>query len=275
MNIKIRDNFNNLKPSILFIPLILLVLLVLMLYQNNALSVESYINFQKDWFLYLNAKLSHFPNLEINLTHLGDTLIVFSILGIFILYAPKIWEALLSASIISLVFSNVLKKIFSVPRPAKFLDQDTFVIIGKTLKGHNSLPSGHSITIFSVLTILMFAFMPKKTLNKVLWIISILAIGLFLILTRVGVGAHYPLDTIFGGIVGFVAGVLGIFVNRKYAIWHWIYLKKYYPLFIIFFAIGSFLIFTRILNENLLIYYISFVCFTFSLYKTLEVYVKK
>ena len=47
--------------------------------------------------------------------------------------------------------------------------------------------------------------------------------------TRVGVGAHYPLDVIAGAILGYLSGILGIFINQKYKTWTWISDKRYYP----------------------------------------------
>lgn len=90
----------------------------------------------------------------------------------FVLYAPKMWEALLSGSLVSLVFCSLLKNIFAVPRPAAIFDNEGFTIIGRRLSGCTSLPSGHSITVFTVLTVLMFALMPKRLWYKMGWIFS-------------------------------------------------------------------------------------------------------
>ena len=89
-----------------------------------------------------------------------------SLISVFIVYAPKLWGALLTSAILSLVVSASLKKLFAVPRPAAMFDTDCFVIIGRTLSGRTALPSGHSIAAFVVITILLFAFMPKKNNYK-------------------------------------------------------------------------------------------------------------
>lgn len=169
MNTSVIDKYSKLKPSLLFLPLFLLIAIVLFLYQQDALSVEKYIQIQKNCFFFLNSKLSQFPNILYNLTQLGDALIALSFLTIFIVFIPAIWESLLSASLISAIFSGVLKFIFAIPRPAAAFDHNSFVIIGKTLLGHNSLPSGHSITVFTILTVLLYAFLPKKLNYKILW----------------------------------------------------------------------------------------------------------
>ncbi len=268
-------NYSKLKPTLFFLPLLLLSIIYFFLLINKALSVEKYIEIQKNWFYYLNIKLSYFPNLAYNLTQFGDALIFLSFISIFIVYATKIWEALLTASFFSAIFSAVLKELFLVLRPAAAFDNNSFVIIGKALPGHSSLPSGHSITVFTVLSVLMFAFIPKNFKNKFLYFFSITFIGLILVFTRVAVGAHFPLDVIIGGIIGYISGLLGIFLNRKYSIWLWINNKKYYPIFIFLFLICSILLSIRIWNENLVIYNLALICLFVSIIKITTVYAKK
>ena len=275
MNTNITANFSKLKPTLFFLPLFLLLVIAIFLYSHDALNVDNYIQIQKNCFLFINSKLSQFPITIYNLTQLGDALIFLSFLTLFIVYAPKVWESLLSASIISAILSSVLKKIFSVPRPAAVFDTDSFVIVGKALYGGTSLPSGHSITVFTTLTVLLFAFMPKKVTDKILWIFLIISIGLILVSTRVGVGAHYPLDVITGSIIGYISGLLGIFISRKYKIWTWMSNKKYYPFFMVLFLICCVVLITKISKENLIIFYLSLASFVVSLYKISTVYGKK
>ena len=173
------------------------------------------------------------------------------------------------------MFSSVLKDLFLIPRPAAAFDNNSFVIVGRALPGHSSLPSGHSITIFTVLTILLFAFMPKKLNRKILWSFLIIIIGLILVFTRVGVGAHHPLDVIVGGLVGYISGLIGIFFNQKYKIWSWINTKKSYPFFIVLFLVCSIIVITKIINENLIIYYLSLISLIVSLYQITYAYFKK
>lgn len=275
MNTNIINNYAKLKPSLFFLPLFFLVTIVLFLHSKHALHVDTYIQIQKNYFFFLNAILSQFPNTAYNLTQLGDELILLSFLSIFILYAPKIWESLLSASLVSAIFSGLLKNIFSVPRPAEVLDNNSFVIIGKTLTGYSSLPSGHSITVFTILTVILFACMPQKLNAKIVWCFLIFITGLSLVFTRVAVGAHFPLDVIVGSIIGYISGLIGIFISRKYKIWAWINNKKYYPIFIVLFLICCVVLINKIMNENLIVFYLSLIGLLISLYKIIYVYFKK
>ena len=275
MNTKVINNYAKVGPNLLFIPLVLLSLIFFFLFKKNALSVEGYINIQKNWFFYINSELSQFPEITYNLTQFGDSLIFLSFLSILIIFAPRMWEALIYSCLCSLVFSSSLKNLFSIPRPAAVLNHNNFVIIGKTLNGHNSLPSGHSITVFTVLTVLLFSFMPEKSKAKFFWIIAIILTGAIFISTRVGVGAHFPLDVTIGSILGFLAGLLGILISKKVKFFNWINNKKSYPFFILLFLTCSIVLVGKIIKENLVIYYLSLVCLLFTLYKITYVYFKK
>ncbi|WP_394775390.1 phosphatase PAP2 family protein [Flavobacterium sp.] len=275
MNTRVINNYSKLKPFLFFLPLFLLIVLVLFLYSKGALCTDGYIQIQKTSFFFINYHLGQYPNLEYNLTQLGDALIFLSFLSILILYAPKIWEALLSSLLVSILLSCPLKSVFAVPRPDAVFNNDNVIIVGKALCGHNSLPSGHSITVFTILTVLLFALMPRGLKFKILWIFLIVIIGLIVAFTRVGIGAHYPLDVIIGAIIGYISGLSGIFISRKYKIWNWINNKKYYPIFILLFVICGISLINRIIHENLIIFYFAFTSLAVSLYKIITVYVKK
>ncbi len=274
MEINILKNYSKLKPSLFILPIILLAVIAVFLYSRGALCINQYIQIQKNSFFFINHHLGQYPQLQYNLTQLGDASIFLSFLGIFILFAPKIWESLISALLVSCAFSQFLKYIFAVPRPAVVLDHHDFVIVGKILTGRNSLPSGHSITIFTILAVLLFSLMPQKPRHKVLWSFFIIAVGLILAFTRVGIGAHYPLDVTVGCIIGYISGLMGIFISRKYPIWAWIGDKKYYPIIILFFLVCSICVINKIINENLIIFYLSLASLMVTLFKVINVYAK-
>lgn len=275
MNLNVINNYSKLKPSLFSLPISLLIAIVLFLYNKDSLNTDKYIQIQKDSFFLINYNLGQFPDIIYNITQLGDASIILSFLSIFILYAPKIWESLISASLASLIFSTVLKNIFQVPRPAVVLDNNCFVIIGKTAVGYASLPSGHSITVFTTFTVLLFAFMPEKLSYKILWALFIIITGLIIAFTRVGVGAHYPLDVIIGSIIGYISGLIGIFVSRKYKFWAWVNNRKYYPIFILLIPACCVSLISQIIGKNLIIFYLALIGLIVPFYKIVYAVVKK
>lgn len=162
-----------------------------------------------------------------------------------------------------------------MPRPAAMLDNESFVIIGETLKGSTSLPSGHSIATFMTITILLFAFMPKEKLHKIIWSFLMISFGLIVAFSRVAVGAHYPIDVIVGSTIGYIVAVLGIIVNNKLHWGAWIESKKYYPIFMLIMTIWTCILIKKIIEEELIIYYFSLLTLILALFVTINVYVKR
>jgi membrane-associated PAP2 superfamily phosphatase len=154
-------------------------------------------------------------------------------------------------------------------------DNDSFVIIGKTLTGKSSLPSGHSIATFILITSVLFAFMPQKRKNKIMWSVVIVAAGLFIAFTRVGVGAHYPFDVLIGSTIGFITTTIGIKICSNYNWLQGIGNKKFYPLHLVLLIIWIALLINKIMEDNLVIYYISILALLVTLSLIIRSYVKK
>ncbi len=268
-------NFSQQSLKALILPLFLLLAIVVFLGKENALSIEGYVHIQKDFFIYLNEKLSAFPTLQLNLTQLGDVLILLPFFALLMIHAPKFWEAVLTALLVSFLITTVLKNLFAVPRPAAMFAHDSFVIIGRTLSGSNSLPSGHSISTFTILSTLFFAFLPKKAYLKVLWTILIFLPGLVIAFSRVGVGAHYPLDVTIGSILGYISAVLGIYVFKKFNAISWMTDRRYYLFSVILFGAWIISIVNDILNTNLVVYYFSLLFLLIASFIITYIYVKK
>lgn len=275
MNATVINNYSKLKPSLFSLPISLLIAIFLFLYSKDSLHTDKYVQIQKDIFFFINYHLGQFPDIIYNITQLGDASIILPFLSIFILYAPKIWESLIPASLASFIFSVGLKNIFCVPRPAVVFNNNCFVIIGKAPVGHASLPSGHSITVFTTFTVLLFAFMPEKLSYKILWVLFTIITGLGIAFTRVGVGAHYPLDVIIGSIIGYISGLAGIFISRKYKIWAWVNNKKYYPIFILSILACYVSLTSQIIGNNLTIFYLVITGLIVPFYKIVYAFIKK
>lgn len=267
LNPEIQRNFRQIhfKHSLLIFGSILIFIFILLM--NGVSDVDSYIKIQETLFYDLNAFLSQAPSFQNNVTQIGNALILFSFFSIFYTPAPKVWEALIVASLISLGFSKILKETLNIPRPAQILPLDTFTIIGEKIIGFSSTPSGHSITIFTGVNILLLALRPfqKQGFFYLSYIVSLLIAFVFA-LSRVAVGAHFPLDVLFGSFLGTLAAVLGICLANKYPFLSFIAHKKAQIPFILIFLGGVIAIINLILQENIFIFYIAILFLIYSIY---------
>ncbi len=273
---RVIERFENVTLAFLFPPLLVgLSLFCTVLGQGENYS-ETYVNVQKDLFFYLNRELSVFPELELNLTQMGDVLIVFPMLSILLIYAPRFWEVLLTSSLLSLVSTYILKNIFLIQRPASIFGEDNIAVIGELLNGHNSTPSGHSTTMFIVGTLLLIAFMPqKKIIYKIFWTLFVLFLTLFFASSRVGVGAHHPFDVVAGACLGTILSILSVKIVNKVRWFSWICSQKMLPVFGIGFAFWAIFIIKKIIEEKLPIYYISLFALFISLYLLTKICLKR
>jgi len=195
-----------------------MVFFLVLLLGDYGLSTASYINIQTDLFLKMNAQLSTSPAFWLNITELGNAAVFFALLSFFIFWKPQTWGALLCAVPLSSLFSILGKDWFSVPRPAAVLANDQFSIIGKALLGHNSLPSGHTITVFAILTVVTGSLLTSKRLPYNYVILTVGAgTAIIVALSRVAVGAHWPLDIVVGASLGYIGGVSGILLSQRFS----------------------------------------------------------
>jgi membrane-associated phospholipid phosphatase len=180
-----------------------------------------YCDLQRDAFISLNTTLNAWPAaLWRNLTQFGDAAVLIPLLSPIILWRPQAMAAALAAAPVASLFSVTLKHLMAVPRPAAYLDPDQFIILGRALKANNSLPSGHSLTIFTGVT----AVLVTLSLFERSWRMGLLALVALLFagavaVSRVAVGAHWPLDTLGGGLLGILAGIIGAGLALRYQRW--------------------------------------------------------
>ena len=275
---RIISNFKTVKTWYLIPPLILLIVFTFHFFVITERSdyVNQYISVQKDLLFYLNNSLSTYSSFQYNITQLGDALILFPLLSIFIVYAPKILEIILTSGVFSLLASVILKKLSAGPRPADIFENGEIVIIGKAIIHHgNSTPSGHSVTIFMVTSILMFALMPKKNTPKILWFLFMILIGIGISISRIAIGAHYPIDVASGCLIGFITAILGIKISNKFNWRNWIK-SRYNMIFIVLIIIAWLvLLIQKIMLKNLPIFYISLFSLTITLFVISKKYVQR
>jgi membrane-associated phospholipid phosphatase len=154
-------------------------------------------------FLWLNG--AHTPWLDMLWAHAtmaGDTLLALVFLYAIGFRNPWIvWSGLVAAVLATLLVHG-MKDLLLIARPAAVLQPELVHVVGPVLKKY-SFPSGHSTTAFTLAAIVC--------LHTRLAAVRAAAFGLAVAigLSRIGVGAHWPLDVLAGAIGGWIAGVTG------------------------------------------------------------------
>lgn len=171
------------------------------------------------------------PSLDIVfylITYLGSGFILIPV----VLYLYKIEKEkilpVISSYLMSGIAVQIIKYLWNVPRPVALLEN--VHVVGETLKAA-SFPSGHTATAFALAYVLSNG---KGKHLKIFFLILALAVGY----SRVYVGAHFPIDVIGGGIIGYLSGYMSIKYNE--------FLKKYKEELLILFLIPVVLFFYRL-----------------------------
>lgn len=107
-------------------------------------------------------------------------------------------ESLIAHGIAALL-ANVLKHLVGRPRP-KFIHSGDWQMTISWASGLDSFPSGHSTASFAVATVLAKRFPLFGPLC--------IAIALFVALSRVLRGSHFPTDVLGGAVIGILSGFI-------------------------------------------------------------------
>lgn len=155
----------------------------------------------------LNAPWAAVPDwLAQSITFCGDTLFALVLLLFVARRLPQLlWLALCSA-VVAAILSRSLKALFDAARPGAVLGVGGFHLSGPLYYTH-SYPSGHTVTAFVAAGSFAW-FMPRDWMRWCAFALA-LAVGW----SRVGVGAHWPLDVIAG--IGI--GTLSVFIGAQAA----------------------------------------------------------
>jgi uncharacterized membrane protein (UPF0136 family) len=131
------------------------------------------------------------------------------------------------------------------------------------------------MTAFMVITILLYAFMPKKMTHKVFWSIGLITIGLIIGFSRVAVGAHYPLDVVLGCTIGYIMAILGIRINTNLNWLYWMKNRRFYPIIMLILSVWAYLVILKLIKHNLVIFYLSLLALAITFLIITNKYVKK
>jgi membrane-associated phospholipid phosphatase len=139
------------------------------------------------------------------LTFLGDGVFAITICVIYLLM--RRWSRacqLISAFVVSALLAQILKNVFSMPRPKQFFPpgQYPYFIDGYTHIGFASFPSGHSTSVFALATLL--ALFDKNKKGNVIYLLVAVAVGY----SRIYLGQHFLGDVLTGSFIGVLTAVL-------------------------------------------------------------------
>ena len=155
------------------------------------------------------------------LTTLGDASVLFALMSPLLLVRPQALLALLAAVPFGGLFSVLLKRLFDAPRPAAVLDAAQFYLIGPSLSNH-SFPSGHTISAFAAAVAVLAVLQPDRRYGGAYILrftgLCVAALGLATAvgISRVAVGAHWPVDVLAGAACGWLAGLSGAAASRRW-----------------------------------------------------------
>ena len=128
---------------------------------------------------------------------------VFALFGLFLLprfRQTDVITGLFAAAILGGLVSTVVKESFQILRPPAVLAPEQFHLIGHKLD-LVSFPSGHTLTAFGVATLLILGLQLRG------WRLAcVLALASLIGLSRIAVGAHWPLDVLGGAVLGSLCG---------------------------------------------------------------------
>jgi membrane-associated phospholipid phosphatase len=148
---------------------------------------------------------SMLDTLFIYLTYMGDG--VFAVIVCLLYLLMRRWSRacqLISAFIVSALVAQILKNVFSMPRPKQFfpVGQYPYFIDNVTHVGFSSFPSGHSTSIFALATLLAIFDSNKK--GNVVYLLVAVAVGY----SRIYLGQHFLGDVLTGSSIGVLTAVL-------------------------------------------------------------------
>lgn len=169
----------------------------------------------RDGFIAVQAFTRAAPDaLWAMLTISGTGVVAFALLSPTLAWQPRWFAAALAAAPLAGLYSNGMKRLLAMPRPAAVLDASRLHVIGETLRA-NSFPSGHAVTAFTLAALLVLA--SRRPLQTMLWAVPFAVLIAF---SRLAVGAHWPADIAAGAAGGWVCGALGVVIVTRWRVWN-------------------------------------------------------
>ena len=154
------------------------------------------------WFYRLNGwSGATGPQLWAGITIFGNALVLLALALPILWYRPQWAWALLAAAIVTTVVTHTMKPWLALPRPAAVLGAEAITVIGPELRA-KAMPSGHAAAALTLAGALVPAMKSRGARAAVLFVMTLVA------LSRVVVGAHWPMDVMAGALIGWMSGMI-------------------------------------------------------------------
>ncbi len=136
-------------------------------------------------------------------------------MSLTLLVCPRAAASVLLSWPAGLVVVRGLKYWVDAPRPQLLLPPEAIHVAGVELTSY-SFPSGHTATAFAVAAAMLWT-LPASLRAR--WMAPALVCAALVGVSRIGVGAHWPVDVLAGAAIGWLCGVSGALWSNYWRFW--------------------------------------------------------
>lgn len=156
------------------------------------------------WFHWINGwSAVTGPQVWSGITIFGDALVLLALALPILWYRPQWAWGLLLAALVTTVITHTMKPWLDLPRPAAVLGAEAITIIGPELRA-KAMPSGHAAAALTLAGALVPLMKGREARLALLALMTLVA------LSRVVVGAHWPMDVAAGAFIGWMSGMISL-----------------------------------------------------------------
>lgn len=152
------------------------------------------------------------------ITVMGLGLSMFLVFGATARRQPGWMAAYLFCLLIGGLLVHVIKHTIDEPRPAAVLSAEQLHVIGDVLRAR-SMPSGHSACAFAFAAVILLT--PAPTRSRRWLLVPVMVAAVLIAASRIAVGAHWPIDVLVGGAVGWLFGGLSVVLAQVSGLTRW------------------------------------------------------